>query len=68
MVFIAILPEANRGAQALCNRLFAASERVNAYAYVYFPVPEGQGVTLAAVLLILVLTGIPPLIRKLVRA
>ena len=44
------LPQANRGAQALGNRLFAASERVNAYAYSYFPVAENQGVALAAVL------------------
>lgn len=47
-----LIPEANRGAQALCNRLFAASEAVNAYAYRYFPVPEGQNVVPAAVLLL----------------
>ena len=47
-----LIPEARAGAQALCNRLFAASERLNAYAYAYFPVPEGQPVALAAILLI----------------
>jgi len=52
LVFIAILPEANRGAQALCNRLFAASERVNAYVYTSFPVPEDQSVLLASLLLL----------------
>lgn len=46
-----LLPGANRGAQALCNRLFAASEQVNAYAYEYFPVPEDQSIGLAAGLL-----------------
>ena len=50
VVLLLALPQANRGAQALCNRLFAASEKVNAYAYSYFPVPEGQGVAFAAVL------------------
>ncbi len=45
-----IIPEARRGAQALCNRLFAASEAANAYAYEYFPVPDGQSVGLAALL------------------
>ena len=45
-----LIPEARRGAQALCNRLFAASEAVNAYVYDRFAVPEGQSVTLAAAL------------------
>ena len=47
---LAILPEARSGAQALCNRIFAASEALNAYVYARFPVPEDQRVTLAAVL------------------
>lgn len=51
-----LIPEANRGAQALCNRLFAASEQVNAYAYAYFPVPEDQPVLLGAFLLLGILT------------
>ena len=46
-----LIPEAIRGAQALCNRIFAASEAANAYAYTYFPVPEGQSVTLALALI-----------------
>lgn len=46
-----LLPEARLGAQALCNRVFAASEQVNAYAYDYFPVPEGQSILWAAVLI-----------------
>ena len=53
LVLLAVIPAALRGAQALCNRLFAASEAVNAYAYSYFPVPDGQSVTLAVLLLIL---------------
>ena len=47
-----LVPEARRGAQALCNRLFAASEAVNAYAYRYFPVPESQSAVLASCLLL----------------
>ena len=46
-----LVPEARHGIQALCNRLFAASEAVNAYAYDYFPVAEGQSVTLAVILI-----------------
>ncbi len=51
LALLLLLPEARRGAQALCNRVFAASERVNAYAYDYFPVPENQSVLLAAILI-----------------
>lgn len=51
-VLLASIPEANRGAQALCNRLFRASEDVNAYVYDYFPVPDNQDVRLAAILLL----------------
>ena len=47
-----LVPEANRGARELCNRLFAASEAVNSYRYRYFAVPENQSVTAAAVLLL----------------
>lgn len=56
-----LLPQALLGTQALCNRLFAASEAVNAYAYRHFPVPEGQSAALACVLLFLfagALTGL----------
>ena len=46
-----LIPEANRGARELCNRLFAASEAVNSYRYRYFAVPENRSVTAAAVML-----------------
>lgn len=52
LLCLLLIPEANRGAETLCNQLFEASERVNAYVYDRFPVPEGQSVTLAAVLLV----------------
>ena len=45
-----LLPPARFSVQALCNRLFAASERANAYAYEYFPTPENQSTALAWVL------------------
>ena len=48
LILLLLIPEANRGAQALCNRLFAASEAVNAYAYAYFPVAENQGIWAAS--------------------
>ena len=51
LILLLAVPEARRGAQALCNRIFAASEAVNSYAYQYFPVPEDQGVLAAAILL-----------------
>ena len=46
-----LVPEANLGAKALCNRLFAASEAVNTYVYFYYSVSENQSVFLAAFLL-----------------
>ena len=49
-VLLLLIPEANRGARALCNRLFAASEAVNAYAYDYFSVAEDQSAALATAL------------------
>ena len=52
VILLLLIPEANRGAQALFNRLFAASEAVNSYAYRRFPVPESQNVSLAAFLLL----------------
>lgn len=51
-LLLLLVPEANRGAQVLCNRLFTASEAVNAYAYRRFPVPEDQSAVPAAVLLL----------------
>ena len=53
-----LIPGARRGAQALCNRVFAASERVNAYAYNYFPVPENQSALLAVMLMTAALTAV----------
>lgn len=50
LALLLLLPPARLGAQALCNRLFAASEAVNAYAYDRFPVPADQPVGLAAAL------------------
>ena len=47
-----LVPEANLGIKALCNRLFAASEAVNTYVYAYFPVSENQSVFLAAFILL----------------
>ena len=48
---ILLIPPVRLGAEALCNRLFEASERVNAYAYERFTVPEEQTVVPAALLL-----------------
>ena len=48
-----LIPSANRGAQALCNRLFEASEQKNAYAYDCFPVSPEQPAALAVLLLLL---------------
>ena len=52
LLLLLVLPEARLGLAALLNRLFAASEAVNAYAYRYFDVPAGQNVRLASILLI----------------
>ena len=46
-----LLPDARQGFLALCNRLFAASEKVNAYVYGRFPVPAGQPLIPAVLLL-----------------
>ncbi len=53
LLMLVLIPETRRGSQALCNRVFTASEAVNAYAYTYFPVPENQNVFPAAFLLLL---------------
>lgn len=55
LALLTLIPEARRGAAALCNRLFDLSERSNPYVYDRLPVPEGQGIALAAVLLLLAL-------------
>ena len=51
LLLLFVIPSANQGTQALFNRLFEASEAVNAYAYDRFAVPVDQPVVLAAVLL-----------------
>ena len=58
LFLIFAVPAARCGGEALCNRLFAASEAVNAYAYERFPVPESQSVTAAAVLIVLLLISL----------
>lgn len=50
-----LIPDARLGAQALCNRLFDASEQVNAYLYERFNVPTDQSVILASMIMILTL-------------
>jgi hypothetical protein len=49
------VPDARQSAQALCNRVFTASEAVNTYVYRRFPVPESQSVLPAAALLLCIL-------------
>ncbi len=51
LILLFVIPSANQGMQALLNRLFDASEAVNAYAYDRFPVPADQPVAFTAVLL-----------------
>ncbi|MBR3019204.1 MAG: DUF58 domain-containing protein [Clostridia bacterium] len=53
LLLLFFLPSVNQSAKALANRLFAASEAVNAYAYAYFPVSADQSVTPAVIVLIL---------------
>ena len=54
LILLFMIPLANQGMQALLNRLFDASEAVNAYVYDRFAVPDDQPVVLAAVLLMIV--------------
>lgn len=51
MVLLFSVPSANQGMQALLNRLFDASEAVNAYAYMRFAVPANQSFAWTMVLL-----------------
>lgn len=51
LILLFVLPGARAGALALANRVFRASEAVNAYRYVYFPVPENTDVVPAVLLL-----------------
>ena len=52
-----LIPELRRSALALCNRLFEESERLNAYLYPRFIVPDGQEIIPAAVCLCLAFAG-----------
>ncbi len=52
VILILLIPEARHGTQALCNRLFTASEAVNSYIYPRFPVPKDQNVLPAAIILL----------------
>ncbi len=66
-MLLLLIPEAGRGAQALCNRLFSASESVNTYAYRYFHVPEHQSTLLASGLLLCIaglLTALAVMLRS----
>ena len=51
LTLLAAVPSANEGLRALMNRLFDASEAVNAYAYARFDVPDDQPVAFAVMLL-----------------
>lgn len=51
LMLLMAIPSANQGMQALLNRLFAASETVNAYTYERFAVPADTPVAVAVVLL-----------------
>ena len=61
LILLFAFPSARHGMMALLNRLFEASEAVNAYVYDRFPVPAGQSALFAAILLTIIafsLTGI----------
>lgn len=53
LVLLFAIPSAHQGLQALLNRLFDASEAVNAYAYERFAVPADQPAALAVILLLI---------------
>lgn len=57
-VLLLAVPEARNGFLALGNRLFAASEAINMYAYARLPAPPGQSVALAACLLTVMLAAL----------
>lgn len=46
-----VIPQVRYGMEALCNRLFDASEAVNAYRYEHFQVPAEQSMGAAVILL-----------------
>ena len=59
LALLFLIPAANQGMQALLNRLFDASEAVNAYAYDHFSVPADQPVAPAIVLLAVMGISLP---------
>ena len=63
LILLLIIPSANQGMQALLNRLFDASEAVNAYAYERFAVSADMPVAFAVVLLTVI--GISLLVMTL---
>ena len=62
LLLLLLIPGARRGAAALCNRLFAESEAVNAYAYTRFSVPLDQPVFPAVLLLTLAALSLSALV------
>ncbi len=42
LALLLLIPQARQSLKALLNRIFEASEAVNAYAYEYFTAPDGQ--------------------------
>ena len=53
LLLLFAIPSAHQGLQVLLNRLFDASEAVNAYAYERFAVPADQPAALAVILLLI---------------
>ena len=51
------LPSARLSGMALCNQVFSASEKVNAYAYEYFKIPENQSTAMAWLLVAVFAAG-----------
>lgn len=54
IILLLTIPQARYGMGALCNRLFDASEAVNAYRYEHFQVPDEQPLTAAVIFLVLI--------------
>ena len=52
-----LIPQARSGLQELCNRIFRASEAVNAYAYEYFNIPFVYSLWLAILLLCIIIVA-----------
>ena len=48
LILLMLIPQARLGLYVLCNRLFSASEAVNAYVYFRFPVSDSQNIGTSA--------------------